>query len=55
MWNTDDGRFLHFRVSLQHLLDLLGENTDAATLDDVFLSPDHVEVAVFVEIAEIAG
>src|SRR6266487_1737039 len=52
---ADDPRHRHGRVRDQRLLDVPGEDVEPAADDQVLLAVDHPQVAVLVEVADVAG
>ena len=53
--NADNGRFIDGRVGVQDRLDFSRGDILTATNDDVILAANQVDIAVFVDIAHVAG
>ena len=53
---SDDRRFLDSRHTVDHTLDVVGEHVEPLRChDDLLLSPKHLQSALVVECAEVAG
>src|SRR5439155_23950741 len=55
VWYADDDRLVDVRVAVEDLFDLARVDGVAAANDDVLLAVDEEQVAILVEVADVAG